>query len=121
MQHFLKIGADEVDPEFYLFGSFPYNHKHRAKLKLDFIPGPNKQIRDTATKRWKKIIKDGLGINVNLYSNKHAGADAKILAGIELDSLRELYGHESKLMTMTYAKKVKQIYRDDIMNNSPEF
>ena len=44
----------------------------------------------------------------------------KILAGLELDSLRELYGHTSKLMTEKYAKVVKEVYRKNILENLPE-
>jgi hypothetical protein len=35
-----------------------------------------------------------------------------------MDSLRELYGHSSKLMTEKYAKIIKEVYRKDIMDNS---
>lgn len=107
--------------DFYLFGSYKYNHKHRSAKLLDFIPGPCKIKRDTATKKWKRLVKDSLGIDVNLYSNKHAGANAKILAGIDLDALREMYGHSSKLMTMRYAKVVKEVYRQQIIDKSPDF
>lgn len=65
--------------------------------------------------------KTGLGINKHLYALKHTGADDKILAGIELDALRELYGHTSKLMTERYARKVKDIYRAQIVQKSPSF
>lgn len=106
---------------FFLFGSFREPGKGNRGKKIDFIPGPTPIKRDTATKRWKRIVKDGLGINVNMYSNKHAGANAKILAGIDLDVLRELYGHSSKLMTMRYAKVIKEVYKNEIINNSPDF
>ena len=66
--------------------------------------------------------KIGLGFkSVNMYSNKYAGANAKILAVIDLDALRELYGHTSKLMTTKYATVVKEVYRKQIMENSPDF
>lgn len=107
--------------DFYLFGSYREPGKGNRGKFIDFIPGPTRIKRDTATKRWKKIVKDGLGIEVNMYSNKHAGANAKIIAGIELDVLRELYGHTSKLMTMRYAKVVKEVYRNEIIEKSPEF
>src|SRR5690606_30217610 len=110
---FLEMEIEHHPAEFYLFGAFEYNHKHRSKKGLDFIPAPNKIKTDTATKRWKKLIKDDLGIQKNMYSEKHKGADDKILAGIDLDSLRELYGHRSKLMTEKYAKAVKEIYRKE--------
>lgn len=47
--------------------------------------------------------------------------NAKILAGMDLDALRELYGHTSKLMTVKYATIVKEVYRKQIMENSPDF
>lgn len=108
--------------DFFLFGSYREpGQGNRSKSNLDFVPGPTRIRRNTASMKWKKIVKDGLGIDVNLYSNKHAGANAKILAGIDLDALRELYGHSSKLMTMRYAKAVKEVYRKQIMEKSPEF
>lgn len=58
---------------------------------------------------------------MNLYAMKHYGADKKILAGMNMDSLRELYGHSSKLMTEKYAKIIKEVYRKDILDNSPDF
>lgn len=118
----LKNMELNIYPEdFYLFGSYRESGKGNRGKFIDFIPGPTKLKRDTATKRWKKIIKDGLNIDVNMYAMKHLGADAKIIAGIDLDSLRELYGHKSKLMTTTYAKRVKEIYRNEIIEKSPKF
>jgi hypothetical protein len=38
-----------------------------------------------------------------------------------LDTLRNLYGHSNKYMTETYAKEVKQIYKNQIINLSPDF
>lgn len=107
--------------DFYLFGSYREPGRGNVGKYLDFIPGPTKLKRDTATKRWKRIVKDGLGIDVNMYSYKHYGANQKILAGMDLDVLRELYGHSSKMMTMRYAKAVKEVYRQQIINKSPEF
>lgn len=107
--------------DFYLFGSYRTPGAGNKGKFIDFIPAPTHIKRDTATKRWKRIVKDGLGIDVNLYSNKHKGANDKIIAGIDLDTLRELYGHTSDLMTMRYAKQVKEVYRNEIINKSPEY
>lgn len=113
---------DNLPKDFYLFGSYRESGKGNVGPKLDFIPGPTKMKRDTATRRWEAIVKKGLGYkDVNMYSNKHAGANAKILAGMDLDALRELYGHTSKLMTTKYATVVKEVYRKQIMENSPDF
>jgi hypothetical protein len=40
---------------------------------------------------------------------------------MDLDALRELYGHTSKLMTTKYATVVKEVYRKQIMENSPDY
>jgi integrase len=121
LQHYLEMNLEKQPEDFYLFGSHREAAKGNIGIHEDFIPGPTPIKRDTATKRWHKIVKVDLGFNVNLYSNKHAGANAKILAGMSLDALRELYGHTSKLMTETYAKSIKDVYRKQIMDNSPEF
>jgi integrase len=86
-----------------------------------FKPSPFHIKRDTVTKLWKKIVIEDLKINKYLYALKHTGADDKILAGIDLDALRELYGHTSKLMTETYAKKIREVNRKQIVENSPAF
>lgn len=117
-----SMNFENLPKEFYLFGSFREPGKGNVGAKLDFIPGPTKMKRDTATRRWESIVKKGLEFKeVNMYSNKHAGANAKILAGMDLDALRELYGHTSKLMTTKYATVVKEVYRKQIMENSPDF
>jgi integrase len=121
--HVYKSMAFENLPKnFYLFGSYRQPGKGNVGPKLDFIPGPTKMNRDTATRRWEVIVKIGLGFQeVNMYSNKHAGANAKILAGMSMDSLRELFGHTSKLTTQIYATKIKEIHRNEILEKSPDF
>jgi integrase len=116
-----KMNLGKFPGEYYLFGSFRESGVGNRGNHKDFLPGPTRIKTDTATKRWKKLVKDGLGISANMYSEKHAGANAKILAGIDLDALRELYGHSSKLMTMRYAKVIKEVYRNEIIEKSPEF
>lgn len=121
LQFFATMQLEKQPSDYYLFGSFRESARGNVGLHEDFIPGPTAIKRDTATKRWHKIVKIDLGLDVNLYSNKHSGANAKILAGMSLDALRELYGHTSKLMTETYAKAIKDVYRKQIMDNSPEY
>ncbi|MEI6948971.1 tyrosine-type recombinase/integrase [Paraflavisolibacter sp. H34] len=86
-----------------------------------FLPSPTQIKRDTVTRLWKRIVMDKLGIDKHQYALKHTGANDKILAGIDLEALRELYGHSSTLMTERYAKKVKDIYREQIVQKSPSF
>jgi len=119
MEYYSKMELHNYPDNFYLFGSFRISGRGNLGKHSDFIPAPTKLKRDTATKRWAKIVKNDLGIDMNMYALKHLGADRKILAGLDLDSLRELYGHSSKLMTQEYAKVVKEVHRNNIMENSP--
>lgn len=107
--------------DFYLFGSYRESGRGNVGKFIDFIPGPTRLKRDTATKRWQRIVKKGLEIDVNMYSYKHKGGDEKIKAGISLDALRNLYGHKNARMTEHYAKEIKNVYRDEIINKSPGF
>lgn len=86
-----------------------------------FKPGTSPYHPNTPTRWWKDLIIKGLGIDVKMYGMKHTGADDKIRAGLDLDVLKTLYGHRSKLMTENYAKAVKDQYETQIKNNSPAF
>jgi len=128
---FLKqLNIESCPQEYYLFGS-PFeagkgnkgsNKEGRGTMHPDYFKPSQVQIkRDTITKFWKKIVIDKLGINKFLYSAKHTGCDDKILAGISIDALKELFGHSSKMMTEKYASVVKQLRAEEIMEKSPEF
>jgi integrase len=119
--YFENMKLSKFDKSFFVFGSKREFTNRGLKKDLDFVPAPHQLSRDCASKLWRVMIKEKLGINVNLYSMKHLGANKKILAGMDLDSLRELYGHSSQLMTLKYAKNVKEIHRNQIMENSPDF
>lgn len=123
-EYLIEMNFEKLPKDYYLFGSFKeprVGNRGKNQFLPDFLPGPTPISRDTATARWRNLVKKGLGITMNLYAMKHYGADKKILAGMNMDSLRELYGHSSKLMTEKYAKIIKEVYRKDIMDNSPDF
>lgn len=119
--YFEEMKLHQHHKEYYIFGSKREHTNRGLKKDLDFIPGPRRLNRDAASKLWRKLIKTGLEINVDMYSLKHLGANKKILAGVELDALRELYGHTSKMMTLRYAKVVKEVNRNQIIEKSPDF
>ncbi len=121
LEVFLQMQLHTFPKDYYLFGSYRQSGRGNNGNKLDFIPGPTRIKPDTATKRWKRIVKDGLGINVNMYAYKHKGADDKLIAGVDLDSIRNQLGHSTKKMTTTYAREITGIYKKDIIDNSPEF
>lgn len=116
-----EMNFSELSKEYYLFGSHKIPKKAYKKTEPMFIPGPKNITRNDASNYWKNVVKDALGIQMNMYAMKHFGADQKILAGISLETLKELYGHSSTLMTETYAKKIKEVYRRQIIDQSPDF
>lgn len=117
----LSLNLEQYPDDYYVFGSNREFTNRPLERHLDFVPGENKLSRETPTTLWKKLIKKGLSINTNLYAMKHFGANKKILAGLDLETLSELYGHKSKLMTMRYAKIVKEVYRKQIIEQSPDY
>lgn len=121
MELFNDMDLHNYPDDFYLFGSYRQSGRGNVGKHLDFIPGFTKIKTDTTNRRWRKAIKQELGLEVNLYAMKHAGADAKIRSGIDLDVLRELYGHSSTKMTERYARGVKEVYRNEIIKRSPRF
>lgn len=116
---------------YYLFGSlFEEKTGNRGSTKCNkygaqridyFLPSANHIKRDTPTKLWNKIIIKQLGIKKYMYALKHTGTNDKILAGIDLDALKDMYGHSSKFMTLKYATAIKDINNDKIRMLSPEF
>lgn len=105
--------------DYYLFGTFAPPKGYKRNFTY-FIPGPNKLRKDTPTKRWHTLVKTDLGINVNLYSFKKLGANAKIEAGMSVRTLKEIYGHSSEVTTEIYITNLHQVMRKEIMEKSPE-
>lgn len=126
-----ELGLKDYDRDHYVFGSTNQIGKgncgsakggKRGAMHPDYWkPSPVRIKRDTATKFWKKVIMDGLGIQKYLYAAKATGANAMILAGIDLETLKEMYGHTSRLMTERYASVVKKVRFNEIVENGPVF
>ena len=122
LNYYNTLNLDKFPTDYFIFGTMRGDKRNLGITpKSDFVPAPDNLHSDTATKLWRKLIKIGLGIDVNMYSMKHLGADKKILAGVDLDALKELYGHTSKLTTLTYAKVIKEVNRKQILEKSPDF
>jgi integrase len=107
--------------ENYLFGTHTDKFSHHKKLKEDYVPATNKIRRREATELWRVIVKDKLNIDMNLYAIKKHGANEKILAGLSISALKELFGHSSEFTTATYITKLKEINRKEIIDKSPDF
>lgn len=104
-----KMKLSDYDPEWYVFSD-------------NFLPGEKRKNRaDYATKFWKKVVIDGLGINVSLYSFKGLGGEAKREAGIAAIDVSNQYGHSSMGMTMKYLRGEQDRINKDIIERTPEF
>lgn len=86
-----------------------------------FKPGPLQYHPNSPTNWWRNIVIKGLGINCKMYSLKHLGADKKLLAGISIETLKDLCGHKSIQMTEIYAQEIKNIRANEIIAKSPSY
>jgi integrase len=101
---------------------FEVSERVTGAMRPDYLkPSPFKASRDTVTRLWQTLVKEELNINKCLYAAKHTGADDKILAGIDLDALRNMYGHRSKQMSERYATEIRQLHNSKIIEQSPDF
>lgn len=105
--------------DYYLFGTFAPAKGYKRHHKY-FIPGPNRLTRKHSTNYWEEVVKKGLGINKNQYAMKKAGANAKIIAGMSIRTLKELFGHNSELTTEIYITNLKERINQEIIELSPE-
>lgn len=90
--------------------------------KNKFAPGPEMYHPNSATSWWYQLVQDhkkGLGINCKMYAMKHRGGDVKILAGINIEAIKELCGHKSLQMTEIYVKELKKVHANEIIEKSP--
>jgi integrase len=120
LEVYQSMNFDNLPKDYYLFGSFREVGKGNIGKFNDFIPGPTKLKRDTATKRWIKIVKVGLKIDMTLYAMKKHGANKLILSGASVDALKDLFGHTSQLTTKIYITVLKEINRKNILENAVE-
>ena len=109
MQILISRQIWELPADYYIFS--------RNKFK----PGPEPYHPNVPTGWWYKLVQEELKIDCKMYSLKHKGADDKILANVELDALRNLYGHRSQQMTEGYARAVKGKYKQQIIDRAPAF
>lgn len=118
--------------ECYVFGS-PYEsgkgNKGSSKGRTGdgashpdyFKPSMTRIKRDTVTKHWNKIVMQHLGIKKYQYAAKHTGCDDKLLAGIPLEAIKDMFGHTDEFMTKRYQTVLKKLRRQEINEKSPAF
>lgn len=104
----LLKNLDLSNPDWYLIGR-PKPYGCRFFKYQYFCPNPYSIKRDTATRKWKEYVIDGLGINVKCYSLKHKGANDKLKAGMSLKTISEMFGHSEEKITEIYANHINKI------------
>lgn len=119
--YYKKMQFENLPKDYYLFGSFREVGKGNIGKFTDFIPAPTHINRDTATKRWERIVKKKLLIDMNLYSLKKAGANALILANVSINAIKDLAGHSSEVTTQIYITNLKEINRKEILEKGTDF
>lgn len=92
LPYLLEMKIDKLPKDYYLFS---------RKL----LPGPKplKKVKDLVDTRWKKLIKEGLGIPVNLYSSKHKQA-TELGDLVDDDSIMKFLRHSDIRTTKGYMK-----------------
>ena len=86
-----------------------------------FKPGPDPFWPTAGARWWRKYVQKDLEITAKLYGLKHSGADAKLLAGIDIRTLKSLYGHSSDQMTEKYLEQLQEIHKQKIIEKAPSF
>lgn len=122
-----ELNLDKYPPDYYVFG-LPFmtvGGKQSKKIRImhpDYLcPSPKQVPRHRVTDLWNDLVVEGLGVKKLLYSCKATGANDKIMAGISLDSLREIFGHSDKKMTLRYVSKMQEVAAKDIKSKAPKF
>jgi site-specific recombinase XerD len=104
--------CNNPDHEWYLFGN-----------KNTLESGPKPFHRNRLTEHWHNVVHvtGGIDSSFKLYGLKHTGSDDKIMAGLPIEYLKDLYGHHSTKMTRVYAKKMQEKAAQVIRDTSPDF
>jgi integrase len=88
-------------------------------FSVGLVPGPESIRRDQINRRWKKHVKDKLGITADFYSLKHSNLD-EVSELLSLEDAALLAGHtNTNMVRQVYAvgEKNRQIERVKKINN----
>jgi len=82
-------------------------------FSVGFKPGARKIGKDNVPKRWKKYVKNNLGINKDFYSLKHKNLD-KISDQLSFEDAQAAAGHTSATTTKGYTVGEESRQRDKL-------
>lgn len=67
------------------------------------FPGTDGERMDNITSSWGKLVKDAKVRNFRFHDLRHSFASKLVMAGVDLNTVRELLGHADLKMTLRYA------------------
>lgn len=106
MEKLKELNLESCNPDWYIFSK-------------GFVPGPTRMHPNTPTAWWRRIVKEGLKINVDLYALKKLGGDDMIRQGIPIDGVKTQMGHTSLDTTEIYVREHKRIHKEMIRERMP--
>ena len=81
----------------------------------------DKPIRaEQITRRWRRHVKEKLGITADIYSLKHSNLD-EIAANFGVSRAQEAAGHSTPVITMTYLHGEKERAHERLKDAGNEF
>lgn len=116
MDLLMEMKLEKYDPEYYIFSG-------NGNL---FLPGANKMHSNTTTNWWKKIVKEGLKLDVNQYGLKKLSADDLVRlqrregADNLLSLAKEHFRHSDEKVTQAYTGEHLNITREIIKRKMPQ-
>lgn len=126
----VKYERDAIIPEWLMEILSELNlHNYDAEdyiFSKGFMPGKKRMHSNTPTLIWRKIVKEGLGLNVNQYSLKKLSGNDMIkiqrMEGVRdlLDLPQLQMGHSTPRQTETYVTEHLEIYKEIIKNHMPK-
>ena len=77
-------------------------------------------IRNRVSELWKRLIKDGLGINKDMYSLRHKSSVDMYDAGFDMFEIRDRLRHASVTQTEQYMRSIVSRNKERLKNNMPK-
>lgn len=77
-------------------------------------------VRNRVSELWKKLVKDELGINKDMYSLRHKSSVDMYDAGFDMFEIRDRLRHSSVTQTEQYMRSIVSRNKQRLRNNMPK-